>query len=788
MIYLLFLLTGACALIYEVVWSRQFGLLFGHTAQAAAVVLAAYFGGMTIGYLLAARLARRLRRPLRGYAAAELLAAGWALLIPLLLTLLQDARFAGLLNNDDQLLQIAIRALVSFLLMLPATAALGASLPFVVQHLALGTGDPSRRITLAYSVNTLGAFGGVLLATFFLILNLGIEGSLLVAAISAGICAIIAWLLPAGSADGSADMASDTASAELPGHWYLLAALSGFGTLALQVLYNRMFSLVFHNSTYSFGSIVAVFLVALSLASWLVSRSRRNDTTVAAAQACLAGSVAILVGVFAFQRITRLGYLGVSVPLLRGIDVVEHSFGGYMLASSLLIVVSIGLPVALIGMQLPWCMRMLREHRRDSGRLIGRLVALNTVCAALGALAASFLLMPLAGLWHSFMLLALCYCLLGIYLLWQAGQSRAISGMGSVTLAVCLGLALATNWPVVTKSGEKLYVRESAYGVISVIRTQIEGEDELYLRSNNHYTLGATQGMDSELRQGNIPLLLHPAPESVCFLGLATGITASAALDHPQLRQLSVVELIPEVVEAARLFAADNRGIVDDPRANIVVNDARHYLYGPGPEFDVIVSDLFVPWHSQTGYLYTVEHYAAARRRLKPDGLFCQWLPLYQLDTREFELIADSMAAAFPCVTLWRGEFQSRDYPLLLIVGSESAPVIDADAVTVRLALLPLRLGVPDRNLNDVDDLRELYVGDWPRRSSAVLNTDNFPRVEFLAPISNREGHELSGERLTDFYWDVLLNLERRQLEYIPRRAEPMPDFDSGIRRQLDVN
>jgi spermidine synthase len=787
MIYLLFLLTGACALIYEVVWSRQFGLLFGHTAQAAAVVLAAYFGGMTIGYLLAARLAGRLRRPLRGYAAAELLAAGWALLIPLLLTLLQNARFAALLNNDEQLLQIAIRALVSFILMLPATAALGASLPFVVQHLALGTGDPSRRITLAYSLNTLGAFAGVLLASFYLILHIGIEGSLLLAALGATVCAIIAWFLPSAAPDAVA-AADELTGTELPGYWYLLAGLSGFGTLALQVLYNRMFSLVFHNSTYSFGSIVAVFLVALSLASWLVSRSRRTDLTVAAAQACLAGSVAILLGIFAFQRITRLGYLGVSVPLLRGVDAVEHSFGGYMLASTLLIVVSIGLPVALIGMQLPWCMRMLREHRRDSGRLIGRLVALNTACAAVGALVASFLMMPLAGLWHSFMLLAMCYCLLGIYLLWRAGQTSAISGIGAVALALCCGLALATNWPVVTRTGEKLFVRESAYGVISVIRSSTDGEDGLYMRQNNHYTLGATQGMDSELRQGNIPLLLHPAPEVVCFLGLATGITAGAALDHPQVQQLTAAELIPEVVEAAQLFSAYNNNIVENPRADIVVNDARHYLYGPGPAFDVIVSDLFVPWHSQTGYLYTVEHYEAARQRLKPGGLFCQWLPLYQLDTREFALIADSMAAAFPCVTLWRGEFHSQDYPLLLIVGSAEAPVLDAAALTMRLALLPRRLGVPDRNLSDVNDLLELYIGDWPRHSAAVLNTDNYPRVEFLAPVSNREGQELGGERLADFYHDVLLGLERKQLRYIPRRAEPMPDFERGIKRQLDGN
>ncbi|MCB1217921.1 fused MFS/spermidine synthase [bacterium] len=806
MIYLLFLLTGACALVYEVVWSRQFGLLFGHTAQAAAVVLGAYFSGMTAGYLLAARLAGRLRRPLRGYAAAELLAALWALAIPWLLGLMQQGGAASLINSDNLTLQLTLRALLSFLLMLPATAALGASLPFVVQHLSSGGGDHSRRITLAYSINTLGAFCGVLLATFVMILRFGIHTSLMLAAITAMGCAVLAWLLPAppepddAAPDPDSDSAShsvsdsDNATPPLAGHWYVLAALSGFAMLAIQVLYNRMFSLVFHNSTYSFGLIVAVFLTALALAGWLVSRRDTRELELQAARLALLSAVAILLGVVVFQRSTRLGYLGVSLPLLSELEAVKHSFLGYMLAATGLIVLAIGLPVLLAGMLLPLCLRSLREHGLDSGRLTGRLVALNTLSAAAGALSASFLMLPQLGLWHAFMLLSLLYLLYGLLRLAQLRRQRMLAGWGAVCLGLCLALAVAANWPVVTRQGRKLFVRETAYGVVSVIEVDYERksgdevivETERILRQNNHYTLGATRGSESELRQGNIPLLLHSDPQRVCFLGLATGITAGAALDHPHVEQLDVAELIPEVAEAARLFSADNNGIVDDPRSRIIVNDARHWLWGTDEQYDLIVSDLFVPWHSQTGYLYTVEHYEAARGRLAQGGLFCQWLPLYQLDARELELIADSMAAVFPSVTLWRGEFRDPQNPLLLLVGGEQAPELDADALTVRLARLPLHGGLPDPNLRNVQDLVQLYVGDWPRRSGALLNTDDFPRVEFLAPVSNRNDNELTGQRLQDYYWDVLLGLRRESLRYIPRRAEPMPDFNEGIHRQLD--
>ncbi|MCB1221507.1 MAG: fused MFS/spermidine synthase [Planctomycetales bacterium] len=788
MIYLLFLLTGACALVYEVVWSRQFGLLFGHTAQAAAVVLGSYFSGMTIGYLLAARLAGRLARPLRGYAIAEIIAALWSLAIPLLLGTLATGALAALLNNDNTTLQVTMRALLSFLLMLPATAALGASLPFVVQHLACGGGDHTHRITLAYSFNTLGAFGGVMLATFVLILKLGIQGSLHLAVAIALVCGIAAWLLPAPGATADSavpEPAAKQVEQRLPLRWYLLAGLSGFCMLAVQVLYNSMFSLVFHNSTYSFGAIIAVFLAALALAGWLVSKWPAMHLSQRSARAALLSAVAILLGVLVFQRSTRLGYLGVSVPLLGG-DLVDHSFLGYMLAATLLIVISIGLPVVAAGTLLPMCLRRLQDHAADSGRLVGRLVALNTVCAAAGALSASFIMLPLLGLWHSFMLLSMLYLLFGLALLWRDDRLGQLSSWGAVSLAACLALAWFTNWPVVTKAGRKLMVQETAYGVVSVVEVDVDGEPELYLRQNNHYTLGATRGIESELRQGNIPMLLHPDPQRVCFLGLATGITAGAALDHPELVQLDTAELIPEVAQAARYFAADNNSINDNPKSNIIINDARHYLYGTANRYDLIVSDLFVPWHSQTGYLYTVEHYRAAQARLAEGGLFCQWLPLYQLDAREFEMICDSMAAVFPVVTLWRGEFNDNSFPLMMVCGSDEPPVMDADALTVRIASLPRHSALPDPNLRSVQDLLQLYVGDWPRREGAELNTDDFPRVEFLAPVSNRNSQELTGQALTDYYWEVLLGLQREQLQYIPRRAEPMPDFDEGIHRQLD--
>src|SRR6185295_10824575 len=149
----------------------------------------------------------------------------------------------------------------------------------------------------------------------------------------------------------------------------------------------------------------------------------------------------------------------------------------------------------------------------------------------------------------------------------------------------------------------------------------------------------------------------HPHPERVAFVGMATGITASAgpALGVPRT---TVVELVPEVAAAARRhFAGWNGGLLERSDVHLVLDDGRRYLATTPAAFDVVVSDLFIPWHASAGSLYAREMYATVARALAPGGLFCQWLPLYQLTRQEFATIARTMLTVFPDVTLWRNDF-----------------------------------------------------------------------------------------------------------------------------------
>jgi spermidine synthase len=776
LVYLLFFLSGAAGLIYEISWARQIGLLFGHTVHAAAVVLAAYFAGMAIGYWLAGRSATRLQRPLLGYGIAEIAVALWALVTPFCFMLLQQPAIASLLNHPQVEVQTAIRVLVALLVLLPATVALGMTLPFVAQHLSPVGRSALRRIPLAYALNTTGAVAGVLVATFVLILFVGVTASSFLAAAISGACGVAACILAmrnkvpvsALNAHGSIVGDGETARTRIEPTWYWLAALSGAGTLGLQVLYTRAFALVLHNSTYTFGVVVALFLVSLAIGGALVARfgSRFDRRVVALASA--AGAAAISVSAVVFFHTTGLEYFNPGGGFARYIV-------GVIGIGALVIVP----PVVILGVILPYTWLAVDSGRQGPGSAVGRLTAVNTVAAAIGSLLTSFVLLPLLGLWACFALFATIYLVTSLVLFSRVYSWQRVAVAGVITFAIIVTNFRLTQRPVSVASiqGQVVESWVTPYGLLGV--TEDPDTHALTLTQNLHYQLGNSTGAQGELRQGHLPLLLHPAPNSVLFLGLATGITASAALMHPGVDQIKVVELIPEVVEAAKHFESFNQDIVNHSRVQVIANDARHYLYASDRRFSVIVSDLFVPWHSQTGYLYTVEHYRLARKRLAPGGLYCQWLPLHQLGPDELTLIADSFAAAFPYTTVWRGGGSARR-PLLALVGSDQPLRLDESVLQQRVKSIASQAVQPDPLLDDARDILELYIGDWVVQRDDHLNTDEHPRVEFLAPVSHRNELRLTKGRLRQYYRAVFDQMPVTNLTYLPSGNEQDIDLTAG--------
>jgi spermidine synthase len=278
--------------------------------------------------------------------------------------------------------------------------------------------------------------------------------------------------------------------------------------------------------------------------------------------------------------------------------------------------------------------------------------------------------------------------------------------------------------------GERvLQLWEASHGTVAVTQTR-HGR---LLRLNNSYSLGGTTDrIERERIQTLIPLLLHRDPRRVFFLGLGTGITAGEALRHP-VERVVVCELVPEVVRAAdEYFGEWTRGLTGDPRVEIRAEDGRQYLAASADRFDVIVSDLFVPWHAGTGLLYTAEHFRTVAARLRPGGVFAQWLPLFQLNQPDFEVIARTMRSVFPQVVIWRGDFYA-NRPIVALVASNHPRPLDVSGLLSRArSVAP---GISDTAV--LSAVLPFYAGNLGEArvlDEGPLNTDDRPIIEYRSP------------------------------------------------------
>jgi spermidine synthase len=428
-------------------------------------------------------------------------------------------------------------------------------------------------------------------------------------------------------------------------------------------------------------------------------------------------------------------------------------------------------------------------------------MALNTVGAVLGSTATGFLLLSAFGMWGTARLLGLAYLLLG--LLAVQGSTRLSTALRALPVAGILLLFTvldATRLPIIRLRADRnerlVHLWESHNGVVAVI----DRNGSLSIKVNNHYRLGGVAAAETEQNQTLIPLMSHPDPEDVFFLGMGTGISAGAAMRQPTKRVV-VCELIPEVIEAGRLyFNPFAQGLFTDPRTTLFARDGRNHLAGSGDRYDAIIADLFVPWRAGVGSLYSVEHFETVKSRLKPGGIFVQWLPLYQVSETEFFTIARTMLRVFPQVLLWRGEFRATR-PLVAFIGSADRRVLDPEVIVDRGRYVSRVPTLPAEATLAVT--LPFYIGNLSEAPEIVppgpINTDDYPVIEYAAPRTNRrekEGaaqwfHSLPLARFHEALWartppesdPYLARLSPREIDYV--RAG-LDYFRAAVYKELD--
>ena len=710
---LLLFLVGSGALVLETTWIRWFRGFMGATAPAVSAGLVALALGQFVGAMLGARLSRRSANPLRAFGALLVMAIIFAFAVRPVLDMT-----AGVAETTLGRLLSALAAT------LPASSAIGASFPLLVTAASDSARDLGPRGTAIYAADLFGAALGAGLTVFWLPARFGVSGTYAAGACALGLAAVISYFLSARKASSGRPM-PDGSPVRPPTALVLISFASGLGIFATQLLLHQAFGRVLDQSTFAVGAVLTTTLACLAVGTLLV----------AATQAKIAPRIFVAsAGVLAslgFSLFPRL-FVGATGGLSY---VVGEAYLGRAL---LLCVASAGLPLVAAACVLPstfaWSGSESAADQTGAGQLAGRLLAANTVGAIVGALLAPYVLLPTFGLWPSFALLGGIY--FAIALSAMPGRRIRAAVVAVVALSVWGGGAW-TQPPLRLAKGERLLdTHRSAAGLVAVI----ERRGELLIQTDNHYALGGTADTVHQERQGHLPLLLHPAPKRVAFIGTATGSSAGVAFEHG-VSELVTVEIMPGVTEAAtKYFGKWNSNVYVDPRTRVIADDARNFIRQSRETFDVIVADLFVPWRAETGSLYTVSHFERTKARLATGGLFCQWLPLYQLTPRELKSIMATFRSVFSDAEVFRGDFYG-EYAIVALCGGHEPLRLDTlSSRTERLRNGPSR----DRWVTHPAGPWALHVGALDaiaeELSDAPLNTDDRPFVE-LASAKNGARH-----------------------------------------------
>jgi spermidine synthase len=741
---LLFAGSGCAALVFEVVWFHLLRLYVGSSAVSLGLLLGTFMGGMCLGSLLLPRLLPARWHPLAVYAGLELGIGLAGLAMPAVLPVLGRFYIASVGHGTPGIL---LRGVVCAAALLPPTMLMGATLPAISRWLGsdrAGLGALGR----FYGANIAGAVLGTLGTGFWLLRVHDARVASQVAAAINGAVAAVALLLATSRAEAAPVAAAAEVAAPRRRAVHLAIALSGATALGAEVVWTRLLSLLFGASVYTFSLILAVFLLGLGLGSAAGARIAARSPT---PRRALAWCQFLLAPALLY----RAWMIGSIVPYCEPSYVLQEFAHRNMLvrfpwdfARCALAI----LPGPLLwGASFPLALAAAGDGG-DAGRLVGGVYAANTIGAIAGALAASLLVVVFGGSQHTEQLLVLvaggtATMLVSTAPTWRPAARLAVSilvasaalGIAAVVPAVPPGLIAhgrdIKSW---NDGVEYLEVVEGINSSVAItwsrecLNFHVSGKIE----ASTDYTDMRLQRM-----LGHLPALAHGAPKKVLIVGCGAGVTAGAFAVHDSVERIVICELEPAVIKLAREWMADaNGGILDDPRTEIVFDDARHFLATTKEKFDVITSDPIHPWVRGAAALYTLDYHELVKQHLAPGGVVTQWVPLYQTDMASVKSQIGTFCRAFPHATVWSSDSTGKGYDLALMA-ADGPLAIDVDAVQDRFDReAPLRAALQPYGLGGAVELFSTYAGRAedlrPWLADAQLNDDLGLRLQYLAGMA----------------------------------------------------
>ena len=724
------LLSGFSSLGYELAWVRLLAAGLGHEYVASLSVVAAFFFGLSLGAVATDGVISRSRHPDLWYAGFEITIGVWAVVLTFIMPHLTVwmPRFIGV--DTSPIRHWLLAFLIPLITLLPATAAMGGTLT-ALDRIYIHRRHTAWSVGRVYSLNTLGAAFGIGVTVFVMLPLLGYAMSIrLLALINLG-CAATIFATRARQGPVSHLFTTLPRVERQRRRRLVILFWTGFLSVGVEVLAIRGLSQVMEGTVYTFSCVLAVYLTGNALGAGLY---HRYGTRIPPQR-----QLSFLTVGMSIATLYAMALLSQAIGIHNSVDHWMASWRWRWLWADVVAAVTVlFLPTVFMGALFT---HLAQSARRETNGL-GMAVGVNTLGGAMAPLAFGIGVLPIAGLKIAFLLVAVGYLLIAPSCIWR--QRRRLVVATSV-LAVSV-LFWADLQLVSLNDNERIVAHVE--GVMTNVTVFEDDAHEIHLSVDNHYQMGGTGSFFTDRRQTHIPLLLHPNPHRVLFLGVGTGTTVAAVKDYPGLTA-DGVELIPEMLPLMQYFKKSTGGFQNADWLSLHVADARRFVVADTRKYDVIIADLFHPARDGAASLYTREHFLHIQQRLEKGGIFCQWLPLYQLDSVTLKTIIRTYLSVFNDTRMFMAHY-GVDTPMLALISTGGLQRYPGDWFETRVTP-DLYAALKSVRLTDPYALFGAYMAGpvalQRLAGEGPLNTDDHPLVMFSAPSAIDEQHT-AGARL----------------------------------------
>jgi spermidine synthase/MFS family permease len=768
LIAILFVVSGALGLMYQIVWFKYLSLFLGNTTYAQTIVLATFMGGLAIGAALWGRVADRTKNAFVLYGILESLIGFYCLFYPFIIDI-QKSLIIEIVHRlnlaSDGVGVMGLKLLISLVSLLPPTILMGGTLPLLVRYLSRRIEESGSNVATLYFLNSFGAVAGSLLGGFFFIRLIGLSATVVSAAtVNVLIGGLAIWfgrMKPIEEVEAVSTtewVAREFSQPQIVGA-IVVAGVSGLAAMVYEVAWVRLLIPILGSSTYSFTLMLVAFIGGITIGSLIAARQiDRTKNLLSLLQWCQIGVVISMIATFPLYG--RLPYIfwRIGAMLVRTSETYPLYLAIQLLFGFVLMVV----PTVFLGISLPVATRIAARGLNTLGKSVGNIFSINTLGTVAGSLLAGLVLIPLVGVYSTLKIGVACNGV-AVFVLLAVNTTVTVRNNGLIALALIVVFAISTvvtpdiernvmlsgvfrqisrnNTPPTSYAefAEKAknipvrYFREGVTATVGVIQADAgDGTTQNVLIINGKADASSRGDLPTQVLLGQLPLILHPDAKRALVIGYGSGVTAGSILTHP-VERVDCVEISPEVIEASEWFSDVNRLPLSDPRMKLHIEDALAYLKLTEDRYDVIVSEPSNPWIAGIGNLYSQDFFELCKQRMPPNGLMVQWFHLYEMDDEILQIVLRTFAQSFKSVSIWQslgadiiliGSQATVEISDSLLAGHFRNAVVAADlkriAVRDEATLLSLQM-LTDKSVRE-------YLED------GFLNTEDCPRLEYEAP------------------------------------------------------